>query len=210
MSLKDKDKWNAKYVSTADLAGREPSQWLADHAHLLDGKGKVLMLRYLEGSASTTEREQGFLDAIAKHPGIEVVSSNQFGGATTDSCMQAAENLLNNYSDIDGVFCPCEPVAFGMLRALQDSGRAGNVKFVGFDSTDKMVEAVRNGEIHALVLQDPFRMGELAVAQAVNVIKGADLGEFVDTGVHLLDAENIDSEEMQQLLHVDFERWLGD
>ena len=42
MSLKDKEKWNSKYVSTADLAGREPSQWLADHAHLLDGQGKAL------------------------------------------------------------------------------------------------------------------------------------------------------------------------
>lgn len=49
MSLKDKEKWNAKYVSTADLAGREPSQWLADHAHLLDGKGKALDIAMGEG-----------------------------------------------------------------------------------------------------------------------------------------------------------------
>jgi ribose transport system substrate-binding protein len=203
-------KWDGKaaFVATDNLnGGRLGGERLAK---LLDGKGTVLMLRYLEGSASTGKREQGFLDAIGEHPGIEVVSSNQFGGATTESCMQAAENLLNNYPDVDGIFCPCEPAAFGMLRALQDSGRAGKVRFIGFDATDKMVAAVRTGEIDALVLQDPFRMGELAVHQAMKVIHGADLGEFVDTGVQLLDATNIDSEAMQELLHVDFDRWLGD
>ena len=202
--------WDGKaaFVATDNLAGgRLGGERLAA---LLGGEGKVLMLRYLEGSASTTKREQGFLDAMAEHPGIEILSSNQFGGATTESCMQAAENLLNNHPDVDGIFCPCEPATFGMLRALQDSGRAGAVKFVGFDATDKLVDAVRAGEIDALVLQDPFRMGELAVRQAVSVVKGGDAGATVDTGVHLLDAANADSAEMQALLEVDFERWLGD
>jgi len=202
--------WDGKaaFVATDNLAGgRLGGERLAE---LLDGKGRVLLLRYLEGSASTTKREQGFLDAIAQHAGIEVVSANQYGGATTESCMQAAENLLNNYPDIDGIFCPCEPATFGMLRALQDSGRAGAVKFVGFDATDKLVDAVRAGEIDALVLQDPFRMGELAVREAMSVLKGGDLGAVVDTGVHLLDAANVESEAMQALLKVDFERWLGD
>ena len=202
--------WDGKaaFVATDNLAGgRLGGERLAE---LLDGKGRVLLLRYLEGSASTTKREQGVLDAIAQHAGIEVVSANQYGGATTESCMQAAENLLNNYPDIDGIFCPCEPATFGMLRALQDSGRAGAVKFVGFDATDKLVDAVRAGEIDALVLQDPFRMGELAVREAMSVLKGGDLGAVVDTGVHLLDAANVESEAMQALLKVDFERWLGD
>ena len=49
MSLKDKAKWNSKYESTAGMAGREPSQWLADHAHLLDGRGKALDIAMGEG-----------------------------------------------------------------------------------------------------------------------------------------------------------------
>ena len=198
----------AAFVATDNLrGGRLGGERLAE---LLDGQGTVLMLRYLEGSASTSEREQGFLEAIAEHPGITVVSANQYGGATTESCMQAAENLLNNYPEVDGVFAPCEPVTFGMLRALQDAGRAGKLRFVGFDATDKMVDAVRDGEIDALVLQDPFRMGELAVRAAVEVLRGGKTGGFVDTGAHLLDAANLGDAEMQALLHVDFTRWLGD
>ena len=39
---------------------------------LLKGKGKVLMLRYQEGSASTEAREQGFLEALkAGFPGVD-------------------------------------------------------------------------------------------------------------------------------------------
>lgn len=200
----------AAYVATDNLAGgRLGGERLAE---LLGGQGKVVMLRYLEGSASTTERERGFLEAIAAHPGIEVMSSNQYGGAFSESCMQAAENLLNNFPEVDGVFCPAEPATFGMLRALQDAGRAGEVKFVGFDATDKLVDAVRAGELHALVLQDPFRMGELAVQQAVQAARGgaAGGGAVIDTGVRVLDAANLDTPEMQELLHVDFARWLGD
>ena len=59
-------------------------------AKLLGGKGKVIMLRYQQGSASTTKREEGFLDAIKKNPGIEVVVDNQYGGATTETLSKRA------------------------------------------------------------------------------------------------------------------------
>jgi tellurite methyltransferase len=49
MSLKDKEKWNAKYDSSGCLAGREPSRWLVDHAGLLAGKGKALDIAMGEG-----------------------------------------------------------------------------------------------------------------------------------------------------------------
>jgi tellurite methyltransferase len=49
MSLKDKEKWNAKYDSSACLTGREPSRWLVDHADLLDGRGKALDIAMGEG-----------------------------------------------------------------------------------------------------------------------------------------------------------------
>lgn len=49
MSLKDKEKWNAKYDSSTCLAGREPSSWLVDHADLLDGRGKALDIAMGEG-----------------------------------------------------------------------------------------------------------------------------------------------------------------
>jgi ribose transport system substrate-binding protein len=90
-------------------------------------------------------------------PEIEVVSANQYGGATTESAYAASENLLaplrrpDGTLTIDGIFCPNESTAFAMLRALQDSGLAGKVKYVGFDSSERLVQGLANGEIHGLV-----------------------------------------------------------
>ncbi|MEC8932181.1 MAG: substrate-binding domain-containing protein, partial [Candidatus Latescibacterota bacterium] len=108
-------------------------------ARRLEGRGRIVMLRYQEGSASTMKREQGFLDAIAESPDIVVVSDNQHGGATTESAYAASENLLaplqtqDGTLTIDGIFCPNESTTFGMLRALQDRQLNGQVRFIGFD-----------------------------------------------------------------------------
>ena len=49
---------------------------------LIGGKGKVVMLRYSEGSASTAEREAGFMAVMEQHPGIEMILANRYAGAT--------------------------------------------------------------------------------------------------------------------------------
>jgi ribose transport system substrate-binding protein len=200
------------FVATDNYAGGKlAAQRLSE---LLKGKGKVIMLRYMEGSASTAAREQGFLDAIGTVPGITVVSSNQYGGATTESSYKASENLLSPYKNpdgslaIDGIFAPNESTAFGMLRALQDGGIAGKVRFVGFDSSIKLVEALHDKEIDGLVLQNPVRMGYLAVKTMVQHLKGEKVEKRIDTGVTMVTPENMDQPENKELLEPDLSRWL--
>ncbi|MET0386205.1 MAG: substrate-binding domain-containing protein [Polyangiales bacterium] len=175
----------------------------------LQGKGKVLVLRYQEGSASTAERERGFLETLAKQqPGIEVVSSNQYGGATTESAYKTAENLLVQWKQLDAVFCPNESTTFGMLRALQDDKRAGQLVFVGFDSSDKLVAALGKGELDALVLQNPLRMGELAVHAAVDKLDGKAVPARIDTGVQLVTRDAMNEPPIKALLSPDLQAWL--
>lgn len=191
----------ASFVATDNHRGGElAGETLGD---LLDGSGKVLMLRYIEGSASTFAREEGFLAAIRHHDGIELVSTNQYAGATGESAYQASENLLNSFTDLDGIFCPNESSAFGMLRALQDAGRAGKVRFVGFDSSSKLVDALRAGHIDALVLQDPVRMGDLALRACVAAIRGEAPDARIDTGVIVVPSADVDSPAVQALLQPD-------
>ncbi len=183
-------------------------------AELLGGKGRVVMLRYQEGSASTMNRERGFLDAIARHKDIQVVSANQYGGATTESAYKASENLLTPLKNaqgglnIDGIFCPNESSAFGMLRALQDGGFAGKVKFVGFDSSIKLVEALKADHILGLVLQNPMKMGYLGVKTMVEHLEGRQVPRRVDTGVTLVTRENMDEPQIKELLQPDLSQWL--
>ena len=173
-------------------------------AKALGGKGKVIMLRYAEGSASTMAREKGFLDA-AKKGGLEVVSDEQHGGATRESAQTASENLLTRFKagdglSIQGIFCPNESTAFGMMKALQNGKLTSKVKFVGFDSSKELLEAVTAGEIEGLVLQNPTNMGKLAVENMVKVLKGGTIEKRIDTGAILVDKANMESDEVKALL----------
>ncbi len=203
------------FVSTDNyIGGRKGGKCLAE---ILGGQGKVIMLRYQEGSASTMNREQGFLDVLKeKYPEIEVVSSNQYGGATTESAYLASENLLaplrkpDGGLTIDGIFCPNESTTFGMLRALEDSGLAGKVKYVGFDSSDRLVLAMRKGYIQGLVLQDPINMGYLGVKMMVAHLRGEKVDKLIDTGSSMATPENMDEPKMKNLLEPDFKKWLNE
>ena len=184
-------------------------------AELIQERGKVIMLRYQEGSASTMNRELGFVQAMEAHEGIELVSQNQYSGATTESAYKKSENLLARFTDdsgltIDGIFCPNESSTFGMLRALQDSGNAGKVKFVGFDSSEKLVLALAKKEINGLVLQDPLKMGYLSVKTIVAHMRGDSVEQRIDTGVGVATPENMDEPEMTALLNPDFKKWLDE
>ncbi len=196
------------------IGGRKGGERLAE---ILGGKGKVIMLRYQEGSASTMNREQGFLDVLKeKYPDIEVVSANQYGGATTESAYQASENLLaplrmaDGGLTIDGIFCPNESTTFAMLRALEDSDLAGKVKYVGFDSSDRLVQGLRKSQIHGLVLQDPINMGYLGVKTVVAHLQGQKVEKQIDTGSAVATPENMDDPKMKNLLEPDFKKWLNE
>jgi ribose transport system substrate-binding protein len=199
------------YVATDNFkAGQLAGQYMAK---LLDGKGNVAVLRYAEGSDSTTKREDGFLDAIQAFEGIEIVTSNQYAGVTTESALQAAENLLSRFGStegnlqIDGIFCATEPTALGILRALQNAGYAGKVKFVGFDSSQKMIAALRDGELSGFVVQNPMRIGYLAVKTIVGHIRGEQVLGRIDTGSALVTIENIDQPEIHKLLNPDLSKY---
>lgn len=194
------------YLSIVETDNYQGGRLGGDHlARLMGDKGPVLLLRMQEGSASTTQREQGFLDAMAARPGITVVSSNQYGGVTVESAFKTSENLLVALrapaGGVAGVFCPSESTTFGMLRALQNSNLAGKIRFVGFDAADRQLQAMRDGQIDALVVQDPFRMAYIGVKTLVTAIKGGAVEKKINTSATVVTRENMDLPELQQRLH---------
>ncbi len=202
-----KDIETVSFVATDNkAAGKAGGMRLGE---LLSGKGKVILMRYQEGSASTIEREEGFLEAMKTFPGIEVVSSNQFAGASVESAQTKSESLINGNKKgdafgVDGIFCSNESATFGMLRALTNAGLAGKVKFVGFDSSDQLVKGIEDGFINALVVQDPVQMGYLAVKNLVAHIKGEKVETRIDTGAKVVDKANMADPEILALIKPKF------
>lgn len=177
---------------------------------LLNGKGKVLLLRYAEGSASTTDREAGFLETMKqKFPGVELISTDQYAGATRDTAKRASENLLNRFGDeVQGIFTPNESSTAGMLSALQDINKAGKVTFVGFDNSQIFIDALKANQLHGIVVQNPFNMGYLGVRTIVEQLLGKTVEKRIDTGVTLVTKDNLDSPETQTLLHPPLDQYL--
>jgi ribose transport system substrate-binding protein len=197
------------FVATDNFRG---GQLAGEHlGKLLGGKGRVALLRYAEGSASTSDRERGFLEALKKFPGVTLASSNQFAGATVETAYKASENILASLRDagVQGVFCPNESTTFGMLRALQDAGLAGKVKFVGFDSSEKLVDAMKKGEISALVVQSPMKMGYLGVKTMVEHLRGKKVEARIDTGVTVVTAASLSDPAVRERVLPDLAKWLN-
>ena len=203
-----------KYVSFVATDNYVGGQMGGEHlGELLGGKGNVLMLRYAVGSASTTKREEGFLDAIKeKYPDIKVLSSDQYAGATRDLAYTASQNLLSRYGDeVNGVFCPNESVTVSMTKAIRDLGKAGgNVKIVGFDTSVQSLRDLEAGDVQGLVVQNPIRMGYLGVKTLASHISGSKVEKRIDTGVAMVTKENMGEPEIQELLNPPLEEYLGE
>lgn len=213
-------------VFDSDLAGDEHVSFVAtdNHAagklagaHLgraIGDKGRVVMLRYQEGSASTQRREQGFLDAVRALPGVTIASENQYGGATTETAFKRSESLLLALDAaegaIDGVFTPNESTTFGMLQALRKTNVAKKVKFVGFDTSEKLLGALREGDIEALVVQHPFNMGYVAVKTMVAHLRGEPVEKRIDTGSRVVTKQDLDDPAVREMVSPDIARWLGE
>jgi ribose transport system substrate-binding protein len=188
----------ASFVATDNRKGGEIAG--VELARLLKGKGKVVLLRYAEGSASTLDREAGFLDVMKKNPGIEVIVSNRYGGATASSSQDAAMNLIDRIREADGIFSSNESTTVGMLLALRQNGLAGKKTFVGFDASAVLLQALRKGEIAALVAQNPVRMGYLSVKTLVSRIRGEKIESRIDTGCELVTRDNLEKPEIKAIL----------
>jgi ribose transport system substrate-binding protein len=200
------------YVSFVATDNYKGGVLAAEHlGKLLDGKGNVILLRYAVGSASTEEREAGFLDTLKKkHPGIKLISSDQYAGPTRETSYTASQNLLNRHGrEVDGIFCPNENSTIGMTKALRDIGRAGGkVKMVGFDAGSQSVADLKSGDVQGLVVQNPLFMGYKAVLTLIEHLQGKPVEKRIDTGVVLVTAENAEKPETKELLHPPLEKYL--
>jgi len=163
----------------------------------------VILLRYTQGSESTEQREEGFLQAMREqYPEIPILAHDQYMGTTRESSLDKAMLILNKYGDrMAGVFCVCEPNAMGMLLALEEAELAGEIAFVGFDPTPRMVQAMSEGKMDGIVLQDPVKMGYYAVKTMVDHLEGKEVRPRIDTQAYIATPENMDTDQMQTLLY---------
>jgi ribose transport system substrate-binding protein len=170
---------------------------------LLGGKKRrVMVMRFIQGTASTENRAQGCIETF-QAAGLDLAADTYAEQATVEGCKIPAANTLEAHVrdgklELDGIFACNDRATLGMLAALEDLRKSGvqvNVKFVGFDFTPRLVESLQEGKLDALVVQNPRKMGYLAVKTLVEHLRGQQVEKFIDTGVELATRKRLQDDE---------------
>jgi ribose transport system substrate-binding protein len=170
-------------------------------AKVMGDKGNAVLLRFDVKSAACNDREQGFLDEMAKHPNIKLISKDQYAGVTRDTALDKATNLLQSLQGkVDGVFTPNESSTGGMLLALENMKLAGKIKFVGFDGGDFNMTGMKAGHIDGLLIQNPYGMGYQGVNAMLDSLAGKTVPANIDTGATFVTKDNMDTPDVKKLL----------
>jgi ribose transport system substrate-binding protein len=177
-------------------------------AKILGGTGKVGVIGFMPGSASTMQREAGFNETIeSEFPEIELLGV-RFPMADRARALAEAENMMTAHPDLAGLFADNESSTDGTVRAVKQRGAEGKVQIVGFDASEELVSELKAGAIDSIVVQDPFRMGYESTKNLALHLNGEQPPRETDSGAYLIDAENVDTPEIQAIVFPDIDKWL--
>ena len=169
---------------------------------------KIAVIGNVPGSVSTTERENGFRETIAREfPSIQIVEF-QYGMAAQSKGLAVAEDILTAHPDLAGIFCSNESGTVGAVQGVKSKGVAGKVRLVGFDAAPTAVQDLEAGNLDSLVVQNPFRMGYLGVKTLVESLRGKQPEKRIDTGVTLVTRDNLNDPAVHDLLVPPIEKYL--
>lgn len=168
------------------LGGRLAAQRLNE---LLGGQGKVAMITYPVISA-TIEREEAFVEELAKYPGIELVAT-QTGQSQRDLAMSVTENFMQRHPDLDGIFAVNDMQGLGALAAVEAAGKSNQIAVIGFDAEPEAVDAIKAGTAYkGSVAQQPYLLGRIAVEKVLEHLKGQEVPASIPVAVEMVTAEN--------------------
>lgn len=148
--------------------GRIAGQFVA---RALDGRGRVAVVEGIPGHETGDSRLRGFREAIAEHPGIEIVAS-QTANWERDQAFNVTQNILQSHPELQALFAANDVMALGAVEAVAAAGRTGELIVVGFDAQDEAKAAIEEGSMDATIAQHPREMGRRAVESAWRLLQG--------------------------------------
>lgn len=186
------------FVATDNIAGAKAA---ADElSRLIGGEGKVGLMPFVPGAATSELRERGFKEGLEAHPGLLLVST-LYCMSDVAKAMDITQDMMTSFPDLKGLFAANEAGAIGAAQAIKAAGKTGIVKLVSFDAAEEQITALKEGACQALIVQNPFKMGYTGVKAAIDAIQGKPVEKRIDTGVTVVTLENFNDPEIQKLLY---------
>ncbi|KQQ91096.1 MULTISPECIES: ABC transporter substrate-binding protein [Aureimonas] len=182
--------------------GRIAADGLAAAIKAKTGKeeGEVALITNAPNAGSLEERKKGFIEQLAKHPGLKLVADRYADGQAATG-LNITTDLLTANPNLVGIFASNLIMAQGAGQAVAENGVKDKVALIGFDSDDRLVGFLKDGVISGLVVQDPYRMGYDGIKTALAASKKETVEKNVDTGANLVTTENMNEPRSQELLN---------
>ncbi|WP_279481672.1 ABC transporter substrate-binding protein [Aureimonas sp. SK2] len=182
--------------------GRIAADGLAAAIKAKTGKeeGEVALITNAPNAGSLEERKKGFIEQLAKYPGLKLVADRYADGQAATG-LNITTDLLTANPNLVGIFASNLIMAQGAGQAIAENNAKDKVALIGFDSDDRLVGFLKDGVISALVVQDPYRMGYDGIKTALAASKKESVEKNVDTGANLITTENMNEARSQELLN---------
>ncbi len=195
--LADRSLASSNIQSDNEEGGRLAAEQLAE---LIGGEGEVLAINQTPGNPIGEARERGFREALAEYPGITYLGV-QYDENATARAASIASGAASSNPELAGIYTMATNSTEGAITGVREAGRTGDVKVVGYDTSEPIIQALEDGTVDGVVVQYPYREGALGVETAVALSEGREVERDQTVPFVFATPENVDSEEVQEYLY---------
>jgi len=159
----------------------------------LNEEGNIAVLEGLPGAVSTQDRQKGFVEVIDKYDNLNVITSLTANYSRSEG-YSVTEDIIESNPNLDAIYAHNDEMALGAVRALSAANKLDQVNVYGIDAIDDALEAVKNKEMSATIMQQPKLQMKTAVESAYKLIQGQELEDtVVFIPVKLIDPNNVNN-----------------
>ena len=156
------------YIGTDNLAaGRQAGQLIREA--IPEGGAVMLFVGKLD-ARNAQERVQGIKEALAGS-NIRILDVRTDDVDDVRAKANAADTLVR-YPDIKGMVGLWSYNGPAILNAVREAGKVGRVRIIAFDEADETLAGVKDGAIHATVVQQPYEFGYQAIKRMAQAARG--------------------------------------
>ncbi|MBP1999617.1 ribose transport system substrate-binding protein [Paenibacillus shirakamiensis] len=177
-------------------AGQKAAQRLIQ---LTGPDSEIGIINFVQGARNADQRAEGFMDYVARFSGIHLVG-NVYCGSDELKAKRLTQQMILEYPHLEGIVALNAEASIGVGKAIDATGQGGHIQLITFDNPPEMLEKLQEKIVQAMVVQNPYSNGYLAVKSAVEAAEGKDIAERLDTGTKLIDLDNMLWPENQKLL----------
>ena len=195
--LEDRSIGSANIQSDNEEGGRIAAENLAE---LIGGEGEVLAINQTPGNPIGEQRERGFREALAEYPGITYLGV-QYDENATARAASIASGAASSNPNLKGIYTMATNGTEGAITGVREAGRTGDVKVVGYDTSEPIIQALEDGTVDGVVVQYPYREGALGIEAAVALSKGEEVERDQTVPFVFATPENVTSDEVQEYIY---------